>query len=43
MVAAGVTTFIELGPGSVLAGLNKRISRETPTLGIKDLGLGIGE
>lgn len=43
MVAAGVTTFIELGPGAVLAGLNKRISRETPTLGIGDLGLGIGE
>jgi [acyl-carrier-protein] S-malonyltransferase len=42
MVALGVTTFIELGPGAVLAGLNKRISRETPTRGLTDLGLGTG-
>lgn len=41
MVAAGVTAFIELGPGAVLAGLNKRISRETPTLGVADLQLGL--
>lgn len=39
MVALGVTTFVELGPGAVLAGLNKRISRETPTRGLADLGL----
>ena len=41
MVAAGVTSFIELGPGAVLAGLNKRISRETKTLSLGDLGLGL--
>ncbi len=40
MVAAGVTSFIELGPGAVLAGLNKRISRETKTLSLGDLNLG---
>jgi [acyl-carrier-protein] S-malonyltransferase len=39
MVDAGVTTFVEIGPGNVLAGLNKRISRQTPTLSINDLGL----
>jgi [acyl-carrier-protein] S-malonyltransferase len=39
MVALGVATFVELGPGAVLAGLNKRISRETPTRGLTDLGL----
>jgi [acyl-carrier-protein] S-malonyltransferase len=39
MVDAGITTFVEIGPGNVLAGLNKRISRATPTLSIVDLGL----
>lgn len=39
MVALGITALVEPGPGAVLAGLNKRISRETPTLGIADLGL----
>lgn len=43
MVALGVTTFVELGPGAVLAGLNKRISRETPTRGLAELGLGTGD
>ncbi len=31
MVDMGVTEFLELGPGSVLSGLNRRITRETPT------------
>jgi len=39
MVAAGVTSFIEPGPGAVLAGLNRRISRETRTLSLADLDL----
>jgi [acyl-carrier-protein] S-malonyltransferase len=39
MLDAGITAFVEVGPGNVLAGLNKRISRETPTLSIVDLGL----
>lgn len=39
MVENDITTFIELGHGSVLAGLNRRIDRSTTTLGLKDLGL----
>ena len=41
MVAAGVTTFVELGPGNVLQGLIRRIDREAAPLGIADLGLGL--
>ena len=37
MVALGVTQFAECGPGSVLAGLIRRISRETPTLGLSTI------
>lgn len=37
MVGVGVDTFVELGPGNVLAGLNRRIDRNVPTIGIKDL------
>jgi [acyl-carrier-protein] S-malonyltransferase len=37
MAGLGVETFVELGPGSVLAGLNRRITREVPTIGLKDL------
>jgi [acyl-carrier-protein] S-malonyltransferase len=39
MIAAGVRTFIELGPGSVIAGLIKRIDRDATVLGLNDLGL----
>ena len=39
MVAGGVTTFVELGPGNVLQGLIRRIDREATPLGIADLGL----
>lgn len=31
MISQGVTTFVECGPGRVLAGLNKRISKEIVT------------
>jgi [acyl-carrier-protein] S-malonyltransferase len=31
MIEKGVTTFYECGPGQVLAGLNKRISRDITT------------
>ncbi|MGH2550974.1 MAG: ACP S-malonyltransferase, partial [Thermomicrobiales bacterium] len=39
MIAAGVTTVVEIGPGAVLAGLIKRIDRTLPVKGIGDLGL----
>jgi len=34
MVDLGVDQFAECGPGSVLAGLIRRISKATPTIGI---------
>ena len=34
MIGSGVEQFVECGPGSVLAGLVKRISRATPTVGL---------
>lgn len=37
MVKMGVEAFVELGPGSVLGGLNRRIDRSVPTLSLKDL------
>ena len=37
MLAGGVTTFIEVGPGQVLTGLIKRISDDAKVLRIEDL------
>lgn len=39
MVNAGAGTFVEVGPGQVLSGLIKRISRDVRTLNSGDLGL----
>jgi [acyl-carrier-protein] S-malonyltransferase len=36
MLLAGVTTFVEIGPGDVLAALIKRIDRKAQTLSIGD-------
>jgi len=37
MVGDGVTSFVEIGPGQVLSGLIKRISREAHVLNVGDL------
>ncbi len=37
MIDMGVEQFVELGPGNVLAGLNRRIDRSVPTVGLTDL------
>jgi [acyl-carrier-protein] S-malonyltransferase len=37
MLADGVTEFVELGPGNVLAGLIKKVSREVATLSMSTL------
>lgn len=39
MVAVGADTFVELGPGTVLAGLIRRIDRSVRTVGMGDVGL----
>jgi [acyl-carrier-protein] S-malonyltransferase len=41
MLDAGIRTFVELGPGTVIAGLIKRIDRDATVLSISDLGLGL--
>ena len=37
LVRGGVTTFVEIGPGSVLSGLVKRIDRSVRTISVNDL------
>ena len=37
LVTAGVTTFVEVGPGNVLSGLLKRIDRSVRTISVSDL------
>jgi [acyl-carrier-protein] S-malonyltransferase len=39
MVNSGISTFVEIGPGTVLAGLNRRIDKSAATVTLKDLGL----
>jgi [acyl-carrier-protein] S-malonyltransferase len=34
MISDGATSFMEIGPGRVLQGLNRRINRDVPTSGI---------
>lgn len=36
LVDSGYATFVEFGPGKVLAGLNKRISKETTSYNVQD-------
>jgi [acyl-carrier-protein] S-malonyltransferase len=36
LIADGATTFVELGPGSVLAGLIKKIDRSVRALSVED-------
>lgn len=39
MAAAGASTFVEVGPGQILAGLIKRIDPTVATFGLGDFGL----
>jgi len=36
LLAEGVERFVEIGPGRVLAGLMKKISRQTPVVNISN-------
>ena len=36
MIASGVTSFVEIGPGKVLAGLVKRIDKEAASFNVQD-------
>jgi [acyl-carrier-protein] S-malonyltransferase len=36
LLAEGVTTFVELGPGKVLSGLNRQIDRSVTSLNVGD-------
>jgi [acyl-carrier-protein] S-malonyltransferase len=37
LISQGVTTFVEVGPGSVLSGLLKRIDKSVRTISVSDL------
>ena len=37
MIADGVTTFVEVGPGNVLSGLLKRIDSSVKAISVNDL------
>jgi [acyl-carrier-protein] S-malonyltransferase len=36
LIGEGVTTFVELGPGSILAGLIKKIDRGVQVMSVED-------
>jgi [acyl-carrier-protein] S-malonyltransferase len=37
MAALGVTRFVEIGPGKVLSGLVKRITKDVETANVEDM------
>jgi [acyl-carrier-protein] S-malonyltransferase len=37
LIGQGVTTFVEVGPGTVLSGLLKRIDKSVRTIAVNDL------